>query len=127
MTFEQGDINGRKISFTQLDNAYSAPKAVEQSRKLVEHAGVLAEVGTIGTAPNVAIQKYPNSKQVPQLFVTAGGRRFNDPKTFPWTVPLYPDFETEGRMIALKNKPDATSIEQVMSRDVLAVRECVRA
>ena len=110
MINEQGGINGRKISFTQLDNAYSAPKAVEQSRKLIEDVGVLAEVGTIGTVPNVAIQKYLNSKQVPQLFITAGGRRFNDPKTFPWTVPLYPDFETEGRVIAkyiLNAKPDA--------------------
>jgi branched-chain amino acid transport system substrate-binding protein len=106
----QGGINGRKIVFTQLDNAYSAPKAVEQSRKLVEDIGILAEVGTIGTVPNVAIQKYLNAKQVPQLFITAGGRRFNDPKTFRWTVPLYPDFETEGRVVAkyiLKNKPDA--------------------
>jgi len=110
MINEQGGINGRKISFTQLDNAYSAPKAVEQSRKLVEDIGVLAEVGTIGTVPNVAIQKYLNGKQVPQLLITAGGRRFNDPKTFPWTVPLYPDFETEGRVIAhyiLNAKPDA--------------------
>ncbi len=110
MLNEQGGINGRKINFTQLDNAYSAPKAVEQSRKLVEDVGVLAEVGTIGTVPNVAIQKYLNSKQVPQLFITAGGRRFNDPKNFPWTVPLYPDFETEGRVVAkylLKSKPEA--------------------
>ncbi len=59
----KGGINGRKINFTQLDNAYSAPKAVEQSRKLIEDVGVLAEVGTIGTAPNVAIQKYLNAKQ----------------------------------------------------------------
>jgi branched-chain amino acid transport system substrate-binding protein len=110
MINEQGGINGRRINFTQLDNAYSAPKAVEQSRKLIEDVGILAEVGTIGTVPNVAIQKYLNSKQVPQLFITAGGRRFNDPKTFPWTVPLYPDFETEGRVIAkyiLNAKPDA--------------------
>jgi branched-chain amino acid transport system substrate-binding protein len=110
MINEQGGVNGRKISFTQLDNAYSAPKAIEQSRKLVEDIGVLAEVGTIGTVPNVAIQKYLNSKHAPQLFITAGGRRFNDPKNFPWTVPLYPDFETEGRIVAkylLKNKPDA--------------------
>jgi branched-chain amino acid transport system substrate-binding protein len=106
----QGGVNGRKINFTQLDNAYSAPKAVEQSRRLVEDVGVLAEIGTIGTAPNVAIQKYLNSKQVPQLFITAGGRRFNAPKTFPWTVPLYPDFETEGRVVAkyiLQAHPDA--------------------
>jgi len=110
MINEQGGINGRKINFTQLDNAYSAPKAVEQSRKLVEDVEVLAEVGTIGTVPNVAIQKYLNSKKVPQLFITAGGRRFNDPKTFPWTIPLYPDFETEGRVIGkyiLNTKPDA--------------------
>jgi branched-chain amino acid transport system substrate-binding protein len=60
--------------------------------------------------PNVAIQKFLNSKQVPQLFITAGGRRFNDPKTFPWTVPLYPDFETEGAVVAkyiLKDHPSA--------------------
>ncbi len=110
MLNEKGGINGRKIAFTQLDNAYSAPKAIEQSRKLIDDVGVLAEVGTIGTAPNVAIQKYLNGKQVPQLFITAGGRRFNDPKTFPWTVPLYPDFETEGTVVAkyiLKAKPDA--------------------
>jgi branched-chain amino acid transport system substrate-binding protein len=47
---------------------------------------------------------------VPQLFITAGGRRFNDPKQFPWTIPLYPDFETEGRVIGkyiLAAKPDA--------------------
>jgi branched-chain amino acid transport system substrate-binding protein len=106
----QGGITGRKVNFTQLDNAYSAPKAIEQSRKLVEDIGVLAEVGTIGTAPNVAIQKYLNGKHVPQLFITAGGRRFNDPKAFPWTVPLYPDFETEGRVIGkyiASTKPDA--------------------
>jgi len=107
MINEQGGINGRKINFTQLDNAYSAPKAVEQSRKLVEDVEVLAEVGTIGTVPNVAIQKYLNSKKVPQLFITAGGRRF---EAFPWTIPLYPDFETEGRVIGkyiLNTKPDA--------------------
>jgi branched-chain amino acid transport system substrate-binding protein len=110
MLNEKGGINGRKINFTQLDNAYSAPKAIEQSRKLTDDVGVLAEVGTIGTAPNVAIQKYLNGKQVPQLFITAGGRRFNDPKNFPWTVPLYPDFQTEGTVVAkylLTTKPDA--------------------
>jgi len=46
-------------------------EAVEQSRRLVEDVGVLAESGTIGTVPNIAIQKYLNSKQVPQLLITA--------------------------------------------------------
>src|SRR6202022_1225640 len=91
MLNQQGGINGRKISFTQLDNAYSAPKAVEQSRRLVEDVGILAEVGTIGTAPKVRHQKYLNPKQVPEAPDTGRWPRFNDPKNFPWTVPLYPD------------------------------------
>src|SRR5438045_8754426 len=49
MLNEQGGIGGRKISFTQLDNAYSAPKAIQHSRKLVEDLGVVAEGGTIAT------------------------------------------------------------------------------
>jgi branched-chain amino acid transport system substrate-binding protein len=107
---EQGGINGRKVNFTLLDNAYSPPKAVEQSRRLVEEIEVLAEVGTVGTAPNAATEKYLNLKKVPQLFISAGGRRFNDPKNFPWTIPLYPDFETEGAVAAkyiLATNPDA--------------------
>ncbi len=83
MLNEQGGINGRKINFTQLDNAYSAPKAIEQSRKLVEDVGVLAEVGTIGTAPNVAIQKYLNSKQVPQLLHHRGRPPLQRSEKFP--------------------------------------------
>src|SRR3984885_13176199 len=55
-----GGINGRKITLISLDNAYSPPKALEQTRKLVEDLGVLADVGTVGTTPNVAIQKYLN-------------------------------------------------------------------
>lgn len=110
MVNDRGGINGRKIKLHSLDNAFSPPKAVETSRKLVEEVGVLAEVGTVGTPPNVAIQKYLNGKKVPQLFSSAGGSRFNDPKQYPWTVPFYPSFEMEGAIHAkhlLKNKSDA--------------------
>ena len=97
---DQGGIKGRKINFILLDNAYTPPKAIEQTRRLVEQDEILAEVGTLGTLPNVATQKYMNEKKVPQIFISAGGRRFNDPKHFPWTVPLYPGFETEGAILA---------------------------
>jgi ABC-type branched-subunit amino acid transport system substrate-binding protein len=83
---------------------------LEQTRRLVEEDGVLADTGTVGTTPNTAIQKYLNQKQVPHLFVSAGGSRFNDPKNFPWTVPLYPAFTMEGQTFGkyiLKIKPDA--------------------
>ena len=96
MLNEKGGINGRKVNLISLDNAFSPPKAIEQTRKLVEDDGVLAEVGTVGTVPNVATQKYLNQNKIPQVFISAGGRRFNDPKNFPWTVPSYPGFEMEG-------------------------------
>src|ERR1700677_620971 len=105
-----GGINGRKITLISLDNAYSPPKALEQTRKLVEDDGVFADVGTVGTTPNSAIQKYLNQNQVPHVFVSAGGRRFNDPKNFPWSVPMYPAFEMEGKTFGkyiIKSKPEA--------------------
>jgi ABC-type branched-subunit amino acid transport system substrate-binding protein len=110
MINEAGGINGRKINLISLDNAFSPPKAIEQTRKLVEDDGVLADVGTVGTTPNVAIQKYLNGAKVPHIFVSAGGRRFADPQNFPWTVPMYPGFEMEGKTFGqyiLKHKPAA--------------------
>jgi branched-chain amino acid transport system substrate-binding protein len=92
---EKGGINKRKIKFIMLDNGFSPPKALEASRKLVEEDNVLAEVGTVGTPTNSATQRYLNGKKVPQLLISAGGSKFNDPKQYPWTVPFYPSFETE--------------------------------
>jgi branched-chain amino acid transport system substrate-binding protein len=110
MLNEKGGINGRKVNLISLDNAYSPPKALEQTRKLVEDDGVLADVGTVGTVPNIAIQKYLNQNKVPHVFASAGGRRFNDPRYFPWTVPSYPALQMEGATFGdyiLKNMPNA--------------------
>jgi branched-chain amino acid transport system substrate-binding protein len=110
MLNETGGINGRKVNLISLDNAFSPPKAIEQTRKLIDDDGVLAEVGTVGTVPNVAVQKYLNQNKIPQVFISAGGRRFNDPQNFPWTVPFYPPFEMEGATFGkfiLKNMPNA--------------------
>lgn len=107
---EKGGINGRKIRFITLDNGFSPPKALEASRKLVEEDNVLAEVGTVGTPTNAATQRYLNGKKVPQLLISAGGSKFNDPKQYPWTVPFYPSFETEAIgfvKYALKAQPGA--------------------
>ncbi|MGH9807181.1 MAG: ABC transporter substrate-binding protein, partial [Terriglobia bacterium] len=64
----EGGINGRKINFISYDDGYSPPKTVEQARKLVESDEVLLIFQSLGTPPNSAIQKYMNSKKVPQLF-----------------------------------------------------------
>jgi branched-chain amino acid transport system substrate-binding protein len=110
MLNDKGGINGRKIDFITLDDGYSPPKTVEQTRKLVEQIGVLATFYSVGTAPNIAVHKYLNAKKVPQLFVATGASRWNDAKHFPWTTGFQPTYETEGRIYAhwiLKTKPDA--------------------
>src|ERR1700678_3609114 len=40
MINEMGGVNGRKINFITLDDAYSPPKTVEQIRRLVEQEQV---------------------------------------------------------------------------------------
>jgi ABC-type branched-subunit amino acid transport system substrate-binding protein len=80
---EEGGINGRKINFVSYDDAYSPPKAIEQARKLVESDEVLLIFQPLGTPSNSAIQKYMNTKKVPQLLVATGATKFGDPKNFP--------------------------------------------
>jgi branched-chain amino acid transport system substrate-binding protein len=107
----EGGINGRKITFISYDDAYSPPKTVEQARKLVESDEVLLIFNSLGTANNTAIQKYMNSKKVPQLFVSTGAAKWNDPKNFPWTMGWQPNYQTEARIYAayiLKNHPGKT-------------------
>ena len=106
----EGGINGRKINFISYDDGYSPPKTVEQARKLVESDEVLFIFNPLGSPPNSAIQKYMNTKKVPQLFVATGATKWNDPKEFPWTMGWQPNYQSESRIYAkyiLKNKPDA--------------------
>jgi branched-chain amino acid transport system substrate-binding protein len=106
----EGGINGRKITFISYDDAYSPPKTVEQARKLVESDEVLLVFNPLGTPPNSAIQKYLNTKKVPQLFVATGATKWNDPKEFPWTMGWQPNYQSESQIYAkyiLKNHPNA--------------------
>jgi branched-chain amino acid transport system substrate-binding protein len=106
----EGGINGRKINFVSYDDGYSPPKTVEQARKLVESDEVLFIFNPLGTPPNSAIQKYMNSKKVPQLFVATGATKWNDPQNFPWTMGWQPNYQSESRIYAkyiLKEKPNA--------------------
>lgn len=106
----EGGINGRKIKFISYDDAYSPPKTVEQTRKLVESDEVLVVFNAMGTATNSAVQKYLNIKKVPQLFVSSGAAKWNNPQSFPWTMGFTPSYHNEGGIYAryvLEQKPNA--------------------
>ncbi len=110
MINEQGGVNGRKINFISLDDAYSPPKTVEQVRRLIESEEVLFLVNPVGTATNMAVVKYINQKKVPHLFIGTGATVFNDPEHFPWTMSYTPHYASEGEIYAryiLSSMPDA--------------------
>jgi ABC-type branched-subunit amino acid transport system substrate-binding protein len=98
MINSKGGINGRKITLLTMDDSYSPPKTVEQTRKLVEQDEILADIGSLGTPTNSAIQKYLNSKKVPQILISTGAAKWNDPKNFPWTTPFYPPYAQEAKI-----------------------------
>jgi branched-chain amino acid transport system substrate-binding protein len=107
---EAGGINGRKVSLISLDDAFSPPKTVEQTRKLVESDEVLAIVGSFGTPTNLATAKYLNNKGVPQILLLASTPKLDDPDNLPWTTTFMMSRLVETRIYAeflLKSKPDA--------------------
>ena len=110
MINDEGGINGRKITWISYDDGYSPPKTVEQIRKLIESDEVLFVFNALGTPTQTAVQKYQNTKKIPQLFLATGASKWNDPKDFPWTMGYQPSYRVEGRIFAkyiLKTKPDA--------------------
>lgn len=96
----RGGINGRKIKLISLDDGYSPPKAVEQTRRLIESDDAIAIFGSMGTAQNAAVQKYLNGRKIPQLFVFAASERFADPKASPYTLSGMTLFSTEATLYA---------------------------
>ncbi len=95
----EGGVNGRKITLLSQDDGFVSSKTVEATRKLVEQDDVLFIAGSLGTAPNAAVQKYLNIKKVPQLFVATGATRWGDPEHFPWTMGWQPSYQIEGAIL----------------------------
>ena len=110
MINSKGGVNGRKIRLISLDDGYSPPRTVEQTRKLVESDEVLLLFSSFGTPPNTAAMKYLNARQVPQLFIAATGMKWGDPRSFPWTMAFLPSQKTGTTgyvRYLLKNRPQA--------------------
>src|ERR1700679_1914700 len=107
---DQGGINGRKIKLLSLDDGYSPPKTLEQTRRLIEEENVAFIYQQLGTPTSLATRRYLNQKQVPQLFVGSGATQFGDRQDFPWTIGWQVSYQIEGRIYAryiTSEQPDA--------------------
>ncbi|MCC2106508.1 MAG: ABC transporter substrate-binding protein [Hyphomicrobiales bacterium] len=108
MVNDNGGVNGRKINYMAVDDAYSPPKTVEQTRRLVEQDEVAFIFGTLGTPTNIGIRKYLNGKGIPQALILAGATTFADPQQYPWTLSWTPNYFDEAATYArriMQNQP----------------------
>jgi branched-chain amino acid transport system substrate-binding protein len=107
MINEQGGVKGRKLNFLDVDDAYSPPKTIEQTRRLVEQEGVAFLFNGVGTTAQLAVRPYLNENKVPQLFSAFG---IVDPEHYSWTLPFLEIYATEAAIYAhytLQTQPQA--------------------
>jgi branched-chain amino acid transport system substrate-binding protein len=97
---DRGGINGRKIEYIVLDDAYSPPKAFEHARKLVESDEVAFMFSQLGTAGNSAVAKYLAAKRVPTIAIVTGASKFTSVKDYPLTTTGLVSYDTEGKIYA---------------------------
>jgi ABC-type branched-subunit amino acid transport system substrate-binding protein len=97
---DRGGVNGRRINLITYDDAYTPPKAVEQTRKLIESDEVAFLFSPLGTPGIGATIKYVTAKKVPHLFVVSGATKFTNFTEFPLTTTGLPSYNTEGKIYA---------------------------
>jgi ABC-type branched-subunit amino acid transport system substrate-binding protein len=97
---DRGGINGRKIDYVMLDDAYSPPKAFEHARRLVESDEIAFMFSQLGTAGNSAVAKYLAAKRVPTIAIVTGASKFTSVKDYPLTTTGLVSYDTEGKIYA---------------------------
>lgn len=108
MVNDKGGVNGRKIKLILADDAYSPPKTVEQTRRLIEQEEVAFLFASLGTPTNLAVRKYINAKGIPHILLSTGATTFADPANYPWTMGWNPNYHDEAVAYArqiLSDKP----------------------
>ncbi len=102
---DHGGVNGRKIDFKVLDDAYNPSQTVPDVQQLVEQDKVFAIVGSLGTAPGLATWGYTNQRKIPQVFLATGDSYWGFcahkaclGSAKPYTIGWQPDYPSEGRL-----------------------------
>jgi ABC-type branched-subunit amino acid transport system substrate-binding protein len=97
----KGGVNGRKINFKILDDAYAPPTAVSLTKQLVEQDQVFAMFSGLGTQTQTSVRDYLNTQKVPQMFVATGATTFMaDYASHNWTIGWQPPYQGEARIYA---------------------------
>jgi ABC-type branched-subunit amino acid transport system substrate-binding protein len=93
-----GGVDGRKINYTYLDDGYNPANTATLTRKLVLQDNIFADVGSLGTPTQSAVQSFLNSQKVPQLFIESGCNCWNNPK-YPLSLGFQPPYTIDGKIL----------------------------
>jgi ABC-type branched-subunit amino acid transport system substrate-binding protein len=93
-----GGVYGRKIRYSYLDDAYNPAKTATLTRQLVLQDNIFADVGSLGTPTQAAVQGFLNSEKVPQLFIESGCNCWSNPK-YPFSLGYQPPYTVDGKIL----------------------------
>jgi branched-chain amino acid transport system substrate-binding protein len=106
-----GGVHGRKVEYVFYDDGYDAAQTVQLTRRLVEQDQFFAIFNSVGTANNLAVREYLNTRQVPQLYVGDGSAAIGGtPRRYPWTMGFLQSYRGEGAVYGkdlVKRRPRA--------------------
>ena len=93
-----GGVNGRKIIFDIKDDQYTPSLTATETHQLVLQDNIFADVGSLGTPTQLAVQGYLNSQKVPQLFVLSGCNCWSNSR-YPYTSGWEPPYSVDGKIL----------------------------
>ena len=93
-----GGVDGRKINYTYLDDGYNPANTATLTRKLVLQDNIFADVGSLGTPTQSAVQAFLNEQKVPQLFIESGCNCWSNPK-YPYSLGWQPPYTVDGKIL----------------------------
>jgi ABC-type branched-subunit amino acid transport system substrate-binding protein len=93
-----GGVNGRKINYVYLDDGYNPANTSTQTRKLVLQDNIFADIGSLGTPTQLAVQSYLNTNKIPQLFIESGCNCWSQSQ-YPYSSGWEPPYTVEGKIL----------------------------
>jgi branched-chain amino acid transport system substrate-binding protein len=110
-TNDNGGVNGRKITYKYLDDAYNPAQTVPLAKQLVEQDQIFLFYFGSGTQTQTSVREYLNTRKVPQVFTATGATTFSaEFDKYPYTTGWQPSYQGESLIYAqylLKNTPNA--------------------
>jgi branched-chain amino acid transport system substrate-binding protein len=94
-----GGVYGRKINYTYLDDGYNPANTATLTRRLVLQDNIFADVGSLGTPTQAAVQSFLNAQKVPQLFIESGCNCWSNPSKYPQSYGWQPPYTVDGKIL----------------------------